>query len=124
MAEHRNPNLKNKAVFTQRDLILGIPSRVFIATMFLVAFGAVVFCIYLPTTLGIAASLVIGLLVLIPVYLVHKDDPEAYMVWIRSLFAAARLSVSRSVRRRVLLLSRRSDGNLQVTTITQSSQRN
>ncbi|HFT6910270.1 TPA: hypothetical protein ACGRPR_006458, partial [Pseudomonas aeruginosa] len=58
------------------------------------------------------------LLVLIPVYLVHKDDPEAYIVWLRSLFAAARLTVSRSTRRRVLLLSRRADGNLQVTTIT------
>ncbi|WP_263147676.1 hypothetical protein [Pseudomonas sp. RIT-PI-AD] len=121
MGEHRNPNLKNKAVFTQRDMILGIPARVFIGTLFLVAFAAVVFCVYLPIYLGLGSSLVMGLLVLIPVYLVHKEDPEAYIVWLRSLFAAARLTVSRSTRRRVLLLSRRADGSLQVTTITKRS---
>jgi len=118
MGEHRNPNLKNKAVFTQRDMILGIPSRVAIATLFLVGFAAVVFCVYLPVYIGILCSFLIGLLVLIPVYLIHKEDPEAYVVWLRSMFAATRLTVSRSTRRRVLLLSRRPDGTTQVTSIT------
>lgn len=121
MSEHRNLNLKNKAVFTQRDSILGIPSRVAIATLLLVGFAAVVFCVYLPVFIGILCSLLIGLLVLIPVYMIHKEDPDAYMVWLRSLFVATRLTVRRSTRRRVLLLSRRSDGTLQVTPLTKGN---
>lgn len=104
MAEDRNPNLKNKAVFTDRDLTMGIPTRVFIATLFLALFSAFVFCKYMGAAIGLPLSILLALLILIPVYLVHKEDQEAYIVWLRSLFAPHRLSAGRSVRRRVLIL--------------------
>ncbi|HDZ58143.1 MAG TPA: hypothetical protein ENI17_02685 [Pseudomonas xinjiangensis] len=117
MVEHKNPNLKNKAVFVDRDMVMGIPARVFVATVLLTFFTAFVFCKYLPLLLGIAASLVLSLLILLPVYLVHRDDPEAYMVWLRSLFTAARLTASRSTRRRVLMLTHRAGGDLHIQSI-------
>lgn len=119
MGEHRNPNLKNKAVFTQHHMIWGIPSRVFVGTLFLTFFSAFVFCKYLPLWIGIPASLVLAFVILLPVYLIHKEDPEAYIVWMRSLFAPFRLSAGRSVRRRVLILVPDSGGVLKVKPISQ-----
>ena len=114
MAEDRNPNLKNKAVFTQRDMSMGIPTRVLVGTLFLTGFSAFVFCKYLGLWIGIPSSFLLSFLILIPVYLVHKEDPEAYIVWLRSLFAATRLSASKSVRRRVLILTPLAGGALEI----------
>ena len=123
MAEHRNPNLKNKAVFTQRDMIMGIPSRVFVGTLFLTFFSAFVFCKYLPMWVGAPASLLLSFLILVPVYLIHKEDPEAYIVWLRSMFAAARLTVARCIRRRVLVLAPQEGGALKVQPLSQGNKK-
>lgn len=104
MDEHRNPNLKNKAVFTQRDLSIGMPTRVFYATLFLVSFAAFVFIKYLGWAVGLPGAALLAVLIFMPVYLIHKEDPEAYIVWLRSLVSASRLTVGRSIRRRVLVL--------------------
>lgn len=114
---HFNPNLKNKAVFTQRDMLFGIPTRVALAAFLLALFVGFVFIRYLPTTIGVLVSILFLFLILVPVYFVHKEDPEAYIVWLRGLFAPSRLSASKSVRRRMLLLSSETsrDGNLRVT---------
>lgn len=119
MAEDKNPNLKNKAVFTQRDMSMGIPTRVLVGTMFLTLFSAFVFCKYLPLYAGIPLSLLLSFLILVPVYLVHKEDPDAYIVWLRSLFAASRLSAGRSVRRRVLVLIPQPGGALKTQPMNQ-----
>ncbi|WAH62221.1 hypothetical protein LZ023_40805 (plasmid) [Pseudomonas silvicola] len=111
MSEHKNTNLENKAVFTHRDQKLGIPSKVFFGTLFLSIFATFVFVKYLPTLLGLLVSAAVTLIILIPAYLVHKDDPDAYIVWLRGLFAPARLTTVRSTRRRVLVLEPQEDGS-------------
>ncbi len=119
--EHRNPNLKNKAVFTQRDTSLGVPTRVFVGTAFLILFAAVVFCSYLGWTVGLPATVVLALVIFLPVYLIHKDDPEAYVVWLRSMFTASRLSAVRNTRRRMLVLIPDGAGHFNIKTITQGN---
>lgn len=123
MAEDRNPNLKNKAVFTQRDMSMGIPTRVLVGTLFLAGFSAFVICKYLGLWIGIPSSLLLFCLILIPVFLVHKEDPEAYIVWLRSLVAASRLSASKSVRRRVLILAPLAGGALEIQPMSEGTKK-
>ncbi|HGM4353942.1 TPA: hypothetical protein ACKPJR_006340 [Pseudomonas aeruginosa] len=119
MDEHRNPNLKNKAVFTHRDLSIGMPTRVFYATLFLVSFAAFVFIKYLGWAVGLPGAAILGILIFMPVYLIHKEDPEAYIVWLRSLVSASRLTVGRSVRRRMLVLVPLEGGEFKTQSLNQ-----
>jgi type IV secretory pathway TrbD component len=121
MVEDRNPNLKNKAVFTHQSLVAGIPTKVLISTLLLTAFSAMVFCKYLPLWLGLIISVALALLILVPVYLLHKEDPEAYIVWMRSLWAPSRLTAGRSVRRRMLVLVPQSGGTFKVQPTSKGS---
>ncbi|MCF5395295.1 hypothetical protein GIV96_25595 [Pseudomonas syringae] len=105
MAEHRNPDLENKAVFTSRSMIAGIPSRVFVAIVVLSSFAIFVNWMYLPKFLGIPLSVMLVLIIFIPAYLAHKDDPDAYVLWIRSLFASSRLTTRVTHRRTILVLA-------------------
>lgn len=104
MAENTNPNLKNKVVFTQRRQVLGIPDRVFGASLLLVVFSAFVFVTYLGWVVGLPAGALLGAVIFVPEYLVHKDDPDAYLVWLGSLFAPVRLTASRISARPLVLL--------------------
>jgi hypothetical protein len=105
MDQDRNPNLKNKAVFTKRKTVVGIPDRVFYATCLLVVFCAFVFVSNLGWVLGLLISLLFGAIVFVPVYLVHKDDPDGYLVWLGGIFAPTRLTASRVSARPLMLLS-------------------
>lgn len=104
MSEHRNPDLENKAVFTSRSMKFGIPTRVFVAIVVVVAFSSFVCWSYLPKLIGIPVSFVLALVIFIPAYLAHKVDPDAYILWIRSLWADSRLTTLRSYKRPILVL--------------------
>lgn len=112
MGEHRNPELENKAVFTSRSFKFGIPTRVFVALGVLSAFGVFVSWTYLPKLIGIPVSIILVLVMYIPAYLAHKTDPDAYVLWIRSLFTNPRLTTLVSHRRPMLVLSAGPDGKL------------
>lgn len=114
MAENTNPNLKNKVVFTQRRLVLGIPERIFGASLLLAIFAMFVFVTYLGWLIGLPAGLLLAAVIFVPEYLVHKEDPDAYLVWMRSLTAPSRLTASRISRKRLVLLSW--DGDRSVVT--------
>ncbi|BES73864.1 hypothetical protein RE428_48820 (plasmid) [Marinobacter nanhaiticus D15-8W] len=105
MAEHKNPNLKNKVVFTHRREVLGIPEKIFFSLCALCVFAAFVFCAYLGWSVGAPLSVALVVLVFVPVYLVHKEDHDAYSVWMRSLITPSRLTASRIKPRRLVLLT-------------------
>lgn len=112
MAEHRNPDLENKAVFTSRPMKLGIPTRVFVGICVLSGFAAFVNWMYLPKLVGIPLTIVLLLIMFIPAYLAHKTDPDAYVLWIRSLFASPRLTTLFSHKRTILVLTPGPGGEL------------
>lgn len=123
MGEHRNPELENKAVFTSRSFKFGLPTRVFVALLVIAGFAAFVSWVYLPKIIGIPLSIILVLVIYIPAYLAHKTDPDAYVLWIRSLFAHPRLTTLISHRRPILVLAPGPGGELIVQSTTKGSTR-
>lgn len=71
--------VKEARVITRKSAYLGVPSRVvFNVVFFAVAVGAA------TRILWFAA--VFAAVVLIPMYLIHREDPHALEVWVRALF--------------------------------------
>lgn len=99
-----NPDLENKSAFTKRREIYGIPAAIFIGVLGLAAFGAFVMISYLGVWLGLLGGFLLSLIILIPVYLIHLEDPDGWLVWLRSSWAPDLLDPCRITRRRVLLL--------------------
>lgn len=112
MSQDRNPNLKNKAVFTKKKTVIGIPDKVFYASCLLFVFCAFVFVSHLGWLMGLPISLLFGAVVFVPEYLVHKEDPDGYLVWLGGLFTPARLTASRVSARPLMLLSWNGDRSI------------
>lgn len=123
MDQHRNPDLENKAVFTSRSMKLGIPTRVFVGICVLAGFAAFVNWMYLPKLVGIPLTILLLLIMFIPAYLAHKTDPDAYILWIRSLFASPRLTTLTSHKRTILVLAPGPGGELTAKPTSKGSTR-
>jgi len=85
--EQQNVDLRNKRSFTARREIWGMPSEIFIGTCVVTVFGVVVLMTYMGLWVGIFGGLLLAMIVMVPVYLVHRDDPDGAMVWLKGLFA-------------------------------------
>lgn len=105
-----NSELRNRKVFNHRKLIWGIPQQPFVASAILTVFGVVVLFAYLPWYIASFAGLLWALMLMIPVYLVHQNDPDAYIVWLRLLVKPSAYVTHRQVRRRIVVLSETSSG--------------
>lgn len=103
-------DLRNKAIFNHRKYIWGIPQRPFVASMALTLFASLVLFAYLPKLVALPCVVFLALLILIPVYLVHQDDPDAYVVWLLVLIAPERRITHRVLRREIVVLSESPSG--------------
>lgn len=122
MIEDKNPNLENKAVFVKQDQTFGLPTRVFIGALFLAGFAAFVFFKYLGVWMGLFVSIAVGLVILVPSYLIHQEDPDAYIVWLRGLFAPTRRTTVTGTRRRVVVLAPHAGGTLKPKPLSEGNQ--
>lgn len=82
-----NPDLENKTAFTQRKEIFGIDAPIFIFSLFIAGFGAILMISYFGLLLGGFSGIVFILVTFIPLYLVHKEDPIAWVVYYRSFLS-------------------------------------
>lgn len=110
VVSEQRAELRNKAIFNHRKYIWGIPQRPFVASMALTVFAGIVLFAYLPKIIAVPCVVVLAMLILIPVYLVHKNDPDAYVVWMYALFASERRITHRVVRREIVVLSESPNG--------------
>ena len=80
-----NDDLKNIQSLNFKDLRLGIPARLF---------GL---CIAMPGIVAFKISGVVGIALLIamllPMYLIHKDDPEAFSLYFDEFMAPPRYKI-------------------------------
>ncbi|WP_313479992.1 hypothetical protein [Stutzerimonas kunmingensis] len=97
-------DLENKSAFVKRREIWGIPSEIFIGAMTLAVFGVIVMMNYFGFFAGFVAGLMLALIILVPVYLIHRNDPDGAMVWVRSLWSPESYDPCVIKRRKVLLI--------------------
>ena len=78
-------DLKNITAFNEKSLTLGIPSKLF---------GA---CVALPLIIMVMMNIPLGMLLmavlLIPLYIVHKDDSEASSLYISEMLSPDKYSL-------------------------------
>ncbi|HBO8052927.1 TPA: hypothetical protein L5C56_006480 [Pseudomonas aeruginosa] len=106
-----NPDLENKSAFVQRRESFGIPTKIWVGVMgmgLIALFGSLyIFGVWLGLLVGTVMCLVITM----PVFMIHKEDPDAWIFWLQSLTAPDFLDPCRFDRRmvgrkrRILLLS-------------------
>lgn len=82
-----NPNLENKSAFTYRKEILGIDAGIFIIAAFISLFGTLTVITYFGLMIGIFTGLVLTAISILPLYIVHKEDPIAWRSYVSGFFA-------------------------------------
>ena len=116
-----NPDLKNRRVITHQKLILGIPAKVFLGVSVLAMIGVLAFFIYLPKFIAVLASVLLIFIFITPLYIVHKDDVEAWQIYIKLIFQrGSRFSAAQYQARRVSVLSVDSDNEIGFQTLSET----
>ncbi|WP_330927115.1 hypothetical protein [Candidatus Sororendozoicomonas aggregata] len=88
----KNPGLKNKIVFKSQKMYLGMPDKPFVIVVFFGVFGAGVIWKLLGFYVGTFFVLCYAALLLLPIARIHRDDPEAWRVWIKNFASPAFLT--------------------------------
>ncbi|ALE99166.1 hypothetical protein CSB66_5041 [Enterobacter hormaechei] len=101
--EQGNPNLTNAKVFNARNMKAGIPQQMYILLLFLNIF-ALVLAIKFFSILSVLAFIVFVLLTVIPMYIIHSEDPDAHIVWRRVIFSSGNLNNSKTTQRKVVFI--------------------
>lgn len=78
--------LKNLRSFNEKALTLGIPSKLFGGSIAM----SLVFMVMMSFFLG----LVLLILLLVPLYIIHKDDPEASSLYLNEFLSSDRYSLT------------------------------
>lgn len=99
-----NVDLEIKRSFTTRRELMGIPSHYFIGAVMLAVIGVFVLINYLGFLLGATVSVFYVAVVIVPVFLVHKNDPEGATTALQGLLSPDAYDPARVVRRSVKLV--------------------
>ncbi|MGP4944096.1 hypothetical protein [Pseudoalteromonas nigrifaciens] len=77
--------LKNLRSFNEKALTLGIPSKLF--------GGSIAISLIFMVMMNFILGLILLFLLLIPLYIIHKDDPEASSLYISEYLSSDRYSL-------------------------------
>ena len=90
---------RNVKVLTMEDEIWGLPAKIFMMGMALVAsFSFIMFW---------WAGILVGIVYFVPMYEIHKEDPRAFEVWRRALIRSHNYwQAGRQKPTRLVILSR------------------
>jgi len=79
----KNPQLQHRAL-SQQTLVLGLPTPVFAIALLITLFGAGLLLSSLGLVLGLLSSIALALLVFRPLQAIHKNDVQAWRLWLRA----------------------------------------
>lgn len=80
-----NDDLKNIQSLNLKDLRLGIPAKLFAAGIAI----PIIVAIQMSMTLGIALLVA----VMLPIYMIHKEDPEAFSLYLDEFLTPQRFVI-------------------------------
>lgn len=93
----------NARVFSEKRMTLGIPVQMFVILMALNIFAVIL----LIKFFSIFSLVLMGFFVLItwmPIYQIHKNDPDAWLVWLGTLLVKTRLNNDSFFKRKVVFI--------------------
>ncbi|ERK05604.1 hypothetical protein L580_3314 [Serratia fonticola AU-P3(3)] len=66
--------------------------------------SALVLAIKFFSIMSVLMFLFFVLLTVVPIYIIHRDDPDAHIVWRRVIFSSGNLNNSKVTQRRVVFI--------------------
>lgn len=99
-----NPNLKNSRVFNSRREKWGLPQEMVLVLLLVNLFALFLAVKYwsLFSVLGLVLFVVVTVM---PMFLIHREDRDAHIVWRRAIFSSGNLSNSTTKVRKVRFIS-------------------
>lgn len=99
-----DPKLRNLSVFAEEGTIAGMPGKIFVALSLLWLTITIVLFVYFNGWVAAFIGLVFLIVLFVPAYLVHKDDPQGYQTWLRAIWTPGKLSSVAYKKRRICVL--------------------
>ncbi|WP_244591528.1 hypothetical protein [Escherichia coli] len=99
-----NPNLKNSRVFNSRREKWGLPQEMVLVLLLVNLFALFLAVKYWSvfSALGMALFAVVTVM---PMFLIHREDRDAHIVWRKVIFSSGNLSNSKTKVRKVRFIS-------------------
>jgi len=96
--------LRNLGVFNSESRVLGLPGKILTALAVFWLATTITLFIYTVWWLAIIAALVFGIVLFVPAYLVHEEDPQGYKTWLHTLWAPGKLSTEKYGKRDIRII--------------------
>lgn len=102
--EQLNPNLKNSRVFNSRREKWGLPQEM-ILVLLLVNLFALFLAVKYWSLISVMALALFVVVTVMPMFLIHREDRDAHIVWRRVIFSSGNMSNSKTKVRKVRFIS-------------------
>lgn len=99
-----NPNLHNSRVFNSRREKWGLPQDM-VLVLLLVNLFAVFLAIKYWSVFSVIGLLIFVVVTVMPMFLIHRDDRDAHIVWRRAIFGSGNMNNSKTTVRKVRFIS-------------------
>lgn len=98
-----NPSLKNSSVFKHQKIVAGLPDKVFVIALFITLSGTFLF-VKLGLLLGTVLSIFFAYIVFKPLYLIHKNDIDAWRIYIKATYSPTYLDSSYTTPKKIFVV--------------------
>lgn len=98
-----NPSLKNSSVFKHQKIVAGLPDKVFVIALFITLSGAFLF-FKLGLFIGFTLSFFFAYIVFKPLYLIHRDDIDAWRIYIKATHSPTYLDSSYTTSKQIFVV--------------------
>lgn len=96
--------LRNLGVFNSESRTLGLPGKILTALVVFWLATTITLFIYTVWWIAVFASLVFAVVLFVPAYLVHEEDPQGYRTWLHTLWAPGKLSTEKYGKRDIRII--------------------
>lgn len=96
--------LRNLSVFNSESRILGLPGKILTALAVFWLATTITLFIYTAWWIALVACLLFAIVLFVPAYLVHEEDPQGYKTWILTLWAPGKLSTEKYSKRNIRII--------------------
>lgn len=101
VSTQKNPALQNRRVFGEHSLICGIPTPHFV--------GAGAMTLMTFVNFSLLAAVLVGAVLFLPLYLVHREDPQGLTVLLSTLVDPLRFSAGQPEPLKIRLVRERTE---------------
>lgn len=97
--------LRNLGVFNSESRTLGLPGKILTALVIFWLATTITLFIYTVWWIALFACVLFAIVLFVPAYLVHEEDPQGYKTWLFTLWAPGKLSTEKYSKREIRVIN-------------------